>query len=111
MFWTSAKSFAFSSAMGIWGVKAVSRDSAAAVNGPARLFNACVTPITVPCLLTIGTQRIDRVKYPVFLSNDGLKRRSAYAYGMLIDLPDVKTAPAMPRWLGSRICMDCRPWP
>jgi hypothetical protein len=30
---------------------------------------------------------------------------------MLIALPEVNTAPAMPRWLGRRICTDSRPWP
>jgi hypothetical protein len=111
MFCTSANSLAFSSAIEICAVNARSRDSSSPVNGPPRLLSTCVTPITFPSLLTIGTHRIDRVKKPVCLSNAGLKRRSAYAYGMLIDLPDVKTAPAMPRWFGSRICIDCSPWP
>ena len=39
---------------------------------------------------------MERVKYPVFLSKAGLKRRSAYACGMLMVLPDWKTAPAIP---------------
>jgi hypothetical protein len=62
MFCTSANSLAFSSAIDICAVKARSRDSSSPVKGPPRLFSTCVTPITLPCLLTMGTQRMERVK-------------------------------------------------
>ena len=111
MFWTSSNSLAFSSAIETCAVKAHSRDSSSSVNGPPRLFRTWVTPMVLPSLLITGTHRIERVKKPVCLSNPGLKRRSAYAWGMFTVSPEVNTAPAIPAWFGRRISVAPKPSP
>ena len=77
MLCTSLKSLAFSSAMEICAVKALSLDSSSWVKGPPCRFKTWVTPMTLPSLVTTGVHRMERVKKPVFLSKPGLKRRSA----------------------------------
>ena len=62
MLCTSSKSWAFSSAMAIWALKARSRASSASVKGPPWRFRTWVTPIRLPSLLLTGTHRIERVK-------------------------------------------------
>mmetsp|Transcript_10105 Transcript_10105/g.20232 ORF Transcript_10105/g.20232 Transcript_10105/m.20232 type:complete len:336 (-) Transcript_10105:346-1353(-) len=76
---------------------------ASLITPPPDLLMSCATPITVPFLVLIGTQRMLSVLNPVSLSTAWLNRASAYASAMSTVSPEVATCPAMPAPRGMRI--------
>ncbi len=73
---TLKKSFEFSIDTAACAASAPSSASSSGVKYPLNLLRTCTTPMVRPCWFFIGTQRMDRVRYPVRRSQSASKRTS-----------------------------------